>query len=64
MSSSSRTTCGSTSSVSTISRASSSARQAPSWLIDSYQDERHRVDAQVLALTDGFNRLILGRSIT
>jgi 2-polyprenyl-6-methoxyphenol hydroxylase-like FAD-dependent oxidoreductase len=35
---------------------------APSWLIDSYHDERHRVGAQVLALTDGFNRLILGRS--
>jgi 2-polyprenyl-6-methoxyphenol hydroxylase-like FAD-dependent oxidoreductase len=36
--------------------------RAPSWLLDSYEDERHRVGAQVLALTDGFNRLVLGRS--
>jgi hypothetical protein len=36
-------------------------RAAP-WLLDSYQDERHRVGAQVLSLTDGFNRLVLGRS--
>ncbi len=36
--------------------------RAPSWLLDSYEGERHRVGAQVLALTDGFNRLVLGRS--
>ena len=36
--------------------------RAPSWLLDSYEVERHRVGAQVLALTDAFNRLILGRS--
>ena len=36
--------------------------RAPSWLLDSYEAERHRVGAQVLALTDAFNRLILGRS--
>jgi 2-polyprenyl-6-methoxyphenol hydroxylase-like FAD-dependent oxidoreductase len=36
--------------------------QGPSWLLDSYEVERHRVGAQVLALTDGFNRLVLGRS--
>ena len=38
------------------------AGRAPLWLLDSYEDERHRVGAQVLALTDGFNRLVLGRS--
>jgi hypothetical protein len=32
------------------------------WLLDSYQAERHPVGAQVLALTDAFNRLVLGRS--
>ena len=31
-------------------------------LLDSYQAERHPVGAQVLAMTDGFNRLVLGRS--
>jgi 2-polyprenyl-6-methoxyphenol hydroxylase-like FAD-dependent oxidoreductase len=36
--------------------------RAPAWLLDSYEDERHRVGTQVLALTDAFNRLILGRS--
>jgi hypothetical protein len=36
--------------------------RAPSWLLDSYEGERHRVGAQVLTLTDGFNRLVLGRS--
>jgi hypothetical protein len=36
--------------------------RAPSWLLGSYEQERHRVGAQVLALTDGFNRLVLGRS--
>jgi 2-polyprenyl-6-methoxyphenol hydroxylase-like FAD-dependent oxidoreductase len=34
----------------------------PSWLLDSYETERHRVGAQVLKLTDGFNRLVLGGS--
>ncbi|MEV0614434.1 FAD-dependent monooxygenase [Nonomuraea sp. NPDC050404] len=36
--------------------------QAPAGLLDSYERERHRVGAQVLTLTDGFNRLVLGRS--
>jgi 2-polyprenyl-6-methoxyphenol hydroxylase-like FAD-dependent oxidoreductase len=36
--------------------------RAPSWLLDSYETERHRVGAQVLTLTDAFNRLVLGRS--
>jgi 2-polyprenyl-6-methoxyphenol hydroxylase-like FAD-dependent oxidoreductase len=36
--------------------------RAPAWLLDSYAEERHRVGAQVLLLTDGFNRLVLGRS--
>ena len=31
---------------------------APAGLLDSYQDERHRVGAQVLTMTDGFNRLV------
>jgi len=35
---------------------------APPGLLDSYQGERHRVGRQVLTLTDGFNRLVLGRS--
>src|SRR5215831_10311112 len=35
---------------------------APSGLLDSYEGERHPVGAQVLRLTDGFNRLVLGRS--
>jgi hypothetical protein len=35
---------------------------APPWLLDSYEQERHPVAARVLALTDTFNRLVLGRS--
>src|SRR5262249_33539062 len=35
---------------------------APPGLLDSYESERHPVGAQVLRLTDGFNRLVLGRS--
>jgi 2-polyprenyl-6-methoxyphenol hydroxylase-like FAD-dependent oxidoreductase len=35
---------------------------SPPWLLDSYQTERHRVGRQVLALTDGFNRMVLGHS--
>jgi 2-polyprenyl-6-methoxyphenol hydroxylase-like FAD-dependent oxidoreductase len=35
---------------------------APGWLLDSYAGERHPVGAQVLKLTDTFNRLVLGRS--
>jgi hypothetical protein len=31
-------------------------------LLDSYQAERHPTGAQVLTMTDGFNRLVLGRS--
>jgi len=33
---------------------------APEWLLDSYQGERHPVGEQVLRLTDGFTRLVLG----
>lgn len=36
---------------------------APEWLLDSYQTERHAVGANVLKLTDAFNRLVLGRSL-
>ncbi|GAA4971630.1 2-polyprenyl-6-methoxyphenol hydroxylase-like FAD-dependent oxidoreductase [Nonomuraea thailandensis] len=36
--------------------------RAPGGLLDSYERERHRVGAQVLTLTDAFNRLVLGRS--
>jgi 2-polyprenyl-6-methoxyphenol hydroxylase-like FAD-dependent oxidoreductase len=32
------------------------------WLLDSYGEERHRVGEQVLALTDGFNRMVLSHS--
>jgi 2-polyprenyl-6-methoxyphenol hydroxylase-like FAD-dependent oxidoreductase len=32
------------------------------WLLDSYESERHPVGEKVLALTDAFNRLVLGRS--
>jgi 2-polyprenyl-6-methoxyphenol hydroxylase-like FAD-dependent oxidoreductase len=32
------------------------------WLLDSYERERHPVGAKVLALTDRFNRLVLGRT--
>jgi len=35
---------------------------APPWLLDSYESERHPVGASVLALTDAFNQLVLGRS--
>jgi 2-polyprenyl-6-methoxyphenol hydroxylase-like FAD-dependent oxidoreductase len=35
---------------------------APPWLLDSYEDERHRVGADVLRLTDVFNQLVLGNS--
>ncbi|QNJ94309.1 FAD-dependent monooxygenase [Mycolicibacterium fluoranthenivorans] len=34
--------------------------QAPAWLLDSYEKERHPVGAQVLQLTDAFNQLVLG----
>lgn len=34
--------------------------RAPSWLLDSYEKERHPVGAQVLQLTDAFNQLVLG----
>ena len=35
---------------------------APSWLLDSYEGERHAVGATVLRMTDAFNQLVLGRS--
>lgn len=34
--------------------------QAPPWLLDSYQAERHPVGEEVLRLTDVFNQLVLG----
>jgi 2-polyprenyl-6-methoxyphenol hydroxylase-like FAD-dependent oxidoreductase len=34
--------------------------RAPSWLLDSYESERHPVAATVLKLTDAFNQLVLG----
>lgn len=34
----------------------------PSWLLDSYEEERHPVGAQVLKVTDRFNQLVLGGS--
>jgi len=36
---------------------------APPWVLDSYEEERHSVGANVLKLTDGFNQLVLGRSL-
>jgi len=36
--------------------------RTPASLLDSYETERHPVGAQVLTLTDAFNRLVLGRS--
>jgi 2-polyprenyl-6-methoxyphenol hydroxylase-like FAD-dependent oxidoreductase len=36
---------------------------APPWLLDSYEEERHAVGANVLKLTDAFNELVLGRSL-
>ncbi|MGV9802551.1 FAD-dependent monooxygenase [Mycobacterium sp. NPDC003449] len=36
--------------------------QAPSWLLDSYERERHPVGASVLRLTDTFNQVVLGSS--
>src|SRR6516165_9460189 len=36
---------------------------APPWVLDSYEEERHTVGANVLKLTDGFNQLVLGRSL-
>ena len=38
-------------------------RFAPPWVLDSYEEERHSVGANVLKLTDGFNQLVLGRSL-
>jgi 2-polyprenyl-6-methoxyphenol hydroxylase-like FAD-dependent oxidoreductase len=35
---------------------------APSWLLDTYEAERHPVGATVLRFTDTFNQLVLGRS--
>jgi 2-polyprenyl-6-methoxyphenol hydroxylase-like FAD-dependent oxidoreductase len=36
---------------------------APPWLLDSYEEERHAVGANVLKLTDAFNQLVLARSL-
>jgi 2-polyprenyl-6-methoxyphenol hydroxylase-like FAD-dependent oxidoreductase len=35
---------------------------APTWLLDSYEDERHPVGAQVLKMTDVFNKMMVGDS--
>ena len=35
---------------------------APSWLLDSYEAERHPVGALVLKMTDTFNRMMVGNS--
>jgi 2-polyprenyl-6-methoxyphenol hydroxylase-like FAD-dependent oxidoreductase len=35
---------------------------APSWLLDTYERERHPVGASVLRMTDAFNRIVLDRS--
>jgi 2-polyprenyl-6-methoxyphenol hydroxylase-like FAD-dependent oxidoreductase len=43
--------------------AEASAGSAPDWLLGSYEKERHVVGANVLRLTDGFNQLVLGRSL-
>jgi 2-polyprenyl-6-methoxyphenol hydroxylase-like FAD-dependent oxidoreductase len=42
--------------------ASAVTGTAPAWLLDSYEQERHRVGADVLKLTDNFNQLVLGRN--
>jgi 2-polyprenyl-6-methoxyphenol hydroxylase-like FAD-dependent oxidoreductase len=34
----------------------------PSWLLDSYESERHPVGASVLRTTDAFNQVVLGNS--
>lgn len=36
---------------------------APPWLLDSYENERHPVGAQVLRLTDAFNQVVLSSSV-
>jgi hypothetical protein len=35
---------------------------APSWLLDTYERERHPVGAGVLRMTDAFNQIVLDRS--
>jgi len=35
---------------------------APSWLLDTYERERHPVGATVLRMTDAFNQIVLDRS--
>lgn len=35
---------------------------APTWLLDTYEAERHPVGAAVLRTTDAFNQVVLGRS--
>lgn len=38
--------------------------QAPPWLLDSYERERHPVGAAVLRLTDAFNQVVLSSAAT
>jgi 2-polyprenyl-6-methoxyphenol hydroxylase-like FAD-dependent oxidoreductase len=42
--------------------AAASRGSASSWLLDTYEKERHPVGAGVLRLTDAFNQLVLGTS--
>ncbi|MUL81826.1 MULTISPECIES: FAD-dependent monooxygenase [unclassified Mycolicibacterium] len=44
--------------------ASAVRGQAPSWLLDSYERERHPVGAAVLQLTDAFNQVVLSSAAT
>jgi FAD binding domain-containing protein/aromatic ring hydroxylase-like protein len=38
--------------------------QAPPWLLDSYERERHPVGERVLRMTDTFNQIVLGSPLT
>ncbi|MGV0746086.1 FAD-dependent monooxygenase [Mycolicibacterium sp. XJ870] len=44
--------------------ASAVRGQAPAWLLDSYERERHPVGAAVLRLTDAFNQVVLSSAAT
>jgi 2-polyprenyl-6-methoxyphenol hydroxylase-like FAD-dependent oxidoreductase len=44
--------------------ASAVRGRAPSWLLDSYERERHPVGAAVLRLTDAFNQIVLSSAAT
>ncbi|ORA37293.1 FAD-dependent oxidoreductase [Mycobacterium aquaticum] len=38
--------------------------EAPPWLLDSYERERHPVGERVLQMTDAFNQIVLGSPVT